>query len=78
MLNAGAEKISVNSPALEDPALIDELARRFGSQCVVVGIDSQTMADGFRVTSSPATPTRREHAPPHARVGARGAAAWRR
>lgn len=41
VLNAGAEKVSVNSPALTRPALIDELARRFGSQCVVVGIDSQ-------------------------------------
>jgi imidazole glycerol-phosphate synthase subunit HisF len=40
VLNAGAEKISVNSPALRDPALIDALAKRFGSQCVVVGIDS--------------------------------------
>jgi cyclase len=40
ILNAGAEKISVNSPALIDPDLIDALAARFGSQCVVVGIDS--------------------------------------
>lgn len=40
VLAAGAEKISVNSPALENPTLIDLLARRFGSQCVVVGIDS--------------------------------------
>jgi cyclase len=40
ILNAGAEKISVNSPALDHPSLIDELARSFGSQCVVVGIDS--------------------------------------
>ena len=40
VLNVGADKISINSPALERPALIDELARRFGSQCVVVGIDS--------------------------------------
>lgn len=40
ILNAGADKISINSPALERPELIDELARRFGSQCVVVGIDS--------------------------------------
>jgi cyclase len=45
-LNAGAEKISVNSPALENPALIDSLARRFGSQCVVVGIDSQDTPNG--------------------------------
>ncbi|MBS0366647.1 MAG: imidazole glycerol phosphate synthase subunit HisF [Proteobacteria bacterium] len=41
ILNAGAEKISVNSPALHNPDLIDSLAARFGSQCVVVGIDSQ-------------------------------------
>ena len=48
VLNAGADKISVNSPALADPALIDRLARRFGSQCVVVGIDSQTVGDDYR------------------------------
>jgi cyclase len=46
VLNAGAEKVSVNSPALADPPLIDALARRFGSQCVVAGIDSQTLPDG--------------------------------
>ena len=49
VLNSGAEKISVNSPALSDPVLIDALARRFGSQCVVVGIDSQTVGDDFEV-----------------------------
>ena len=36
----GADKVSVNSPALERPALIDELSRDFGSQCVVLGVDS--------------------------------------
>ncbi len=41
ILGCGAEKISVNSPALERPALINELSQRFGSQCVVVGIDSR-------------------------------------
>jgi cyclase len=40
VLHAGADKISVNSPALERPDLIDELAAAFGVQCVVVGIDS--------------------------------------
>ncbi len=40
-LSAGADKISVNSPALEDPTLIDALAKRFGTQCVVTGIDSR-------------------------------------
>jgi cyclase len=39
-LDAGADKVSVNSPALERPELIDELAGNFGSQCVVLGVDS--------------------------------------
>ncbi len=41
ILHGGADKISINSPALENPALIGELAGEFGSQCVVVGIDSR-------------------------------------
>jgi cyclase len=49
VLASGAEKISVNSPALEHPELIDALSRRFGAQCVVVGIDSQTTEQGYRV-----------------------------
>lgn len=49
VLASGAEKISINSPALSDPALIDALSRRFGAQCVVIGIDSQTVGDEFRV-----------------------------
>ena len=40
VLNAGADKISINSPALERPELITELAKAFGSQAVVVGVDS--------------------------------------
>ncbi len=47
VLNEGAEKVSVNSPALENPMLIDLLARRFGSQCVVVGIDTQRTGDTY-------------------------------
>ena len=58
VLNAGAEKVSVNSPALLRPALVDELAARFGSQCVVVGIDSQTTAEGFRVYKFTGDPER--------------------
>lgn len=46
VLYAGADKISVNSPALERPALIGELAEAFGVQCVVVGVDSLRDADG--------------------------------
>ena len=41
VLNKGADKISINSPALADPALVSALATRFGSQCVVIGIDSR-------------------------------------
>lgn len=58
VLAAGAEKISVNTPALLRPALIDELARRFGSQCVVVGIDSQTTVEGYRVQQFTGDPLR--------------------
>lgn len=48
-LSAGADKISVNSPALARPDLISELAAAFGRQCVVLGIDSLASADGWRV-----------------------------
>jgi len=58
VLNAGAEKVSINSPALTSPNLIDELAARFGSQCVVVGIDSQTVPDGYRVFQYTGDPSR--------------------
>ncbi len=49
ILNKGADKISINSPALANPALISELARRFGSQCVVVGIDSHEARGNYQV-----------------------------
>lgn len=40
VLQSGADKISINSPALENPELINNLVKEFGSQCVVIGIDS--------------------------------------
>jgi cyclase len=49
ILALGADKISINSPALENPDLIDELAQQFGSQCVVVGIDSRRLDGEYRV-----------------------------
>jgi cyclase len=58
VLSSGAEKVSVNSPALSDPALVDALAKRFGSQCVVVGIDSQTVGDDFEVYQFTGDPER--------------------
>jgi len=48
-LFAGADKISVNTPALEDPAIIDRLAAEFGSQCVVLGVDSRVIDGAWRV-----------------------------
>jgi cyclase len=58
VLSSGAEKVSVNSPALTDPALVDALAKRFGSQCVVVGVDSQTVGDDFEVYQFTGEPER--------------------
>lgn len=56
VLRRGADKISINSPALQRPQLINELAKRFGSQCVVIGVDSHEK-DGhyhvFRNTGDP-------------------------
>ena len=49
VLNKGADKISINSPALADPGLITELATRFGSQCVVIGVDSREEDDDWFV-----------------------------
>ena len=59
VLHAGADKISVNSPALQRPALVSELADAFGVQCVVVGIDSIREADGqWRVRSHTGDPAK--------------------
>jgi len=69
VLNAGAEKVSVNSPALENPALIGELSQRFGSQCVVVGIDSRRTATGCRAWLFSGDPRR-------ARDGGRAVPDW--
>lgn len=58
VLGEGAEKISVNSPALSNPELINQLSERFGAQCVVIGIDSQTVDGDFRVYQFTGDPTR--------------------
>jgi cyclase len=58
ILNAGAEKVSINSPALANPGLIDALSARFGAQCVVVGIDSQLTSQGYRAYQFTGDPNR--------------------
>ena len=49
LLNAGADKISINSSAVRNPGLVDELALEFGSQCVVVAIDTRYVDDEHMV-----------------------------
>jgi cyclase len=62
VLNFGADKISINSPALARPELITELAKRFGSQCVVVGIDSRAEDGAYRVYQNTGDPDKTSHA----------------
>ena len=46
MLNAGADKVSLNTAAVQNPDLIREAARKFGNQCIVVAIDAKREPDG--------------------------------
>ena len=49
MLRAGADKVSVNSAAVRNPALIEQAAHKFGSQCVVCAIDAKRRGDSWEV-----------------------------
>lgn len=49
ILNAGADKISMNTPAVERPEFITEAAKQFGSQCIVVAIDAKKVGDTYEV-----------------------------
>ena len=63
VLDAGADKVSVNSAAVARPGLIDELAERFGAQCVVLAIDAKARDDsaGWEVfVAGGRTPTGRD------------------
>jgi len=48
-LNAGADKVSMNTSAVENPELIEAGAKRFGSQCIVVAIDAKRKGDGWEI-----------------------------
>jgi cyclase len=48
-LLAGADKVSINSAAVKDPALLTESAKRFGNQCIVLAIDAKSGLDGWEV-----------------------------
>ncbi|MFA4891955.1 imidazole glycerol phosphate synthase subunit HisF [Brevundimonas sp.] len=56
-LDHGADKVSINSPALERPELIGEMAERLGGQCVVVGVDSKRAGDDWVVHQYTGDPT---------------------
>lgn len=60
LLENGADKISVNTSAVRNPSLVDELAKNFGSQCVVVAIDAKIIRNEWKVvTHGGRTPTSR-------------------
>ena len=52
MLNAGADKVSINTPAIQDPGFVNQAATRFGSQCIVVAIDAKKQPDGSYIVKS--------------------------
>src|SRR6202007_1613424 len=61
VLDAGADKVSVNSAALARPELIDELARVFGAQCVVLAIDAKRTGESWEAyVAGGRTPTGRD------------------
>jgi len=74
LVEAGADKVSINSAALQTPALITELARIYGSQAVIVAIDAKRAAASYEVRSRSGTTIERSDAVVWAREAAdRGA-----
>ena len=49
LLNAGADKVSINTAAVQDPGVVEDAAGRFGSQCIVVAIDAKRSGNGWEV-----------------------------
>ena len=61
LLNAGADKVSMNTAAVENPQLIKESSEKFGAQCIVVAIDAKKKDEGWEVyTHGGRTPTGRD------------------
>ncbi|MCZ7626252.1 MAG: imidazole glycerol phosphate synthase subunit HisF [Candidatus Methylomirabilis sp.] len=67
LLLAGADKVSLNTAAVQRPELLTEAAKRFGSQCTVLAIDAKRLDDGAACapTSVPQPPTPNPQPPPH-------------
>ena len=51
LLRSGADKVAINTAAVENPPLLDALAERFGSQCVVLSVDAKRVAGGWEVVT---------------------------
>jgi cyclase len=49
LLNAGADKVSINTAAVQDPGVVEDAAGRFGAQCIVVAIDAKRSGGGWEV-----------------------------
>lgn len=62
ILAAGADKISINTPALLNPNLISELSKQFGQQCVVIGIDSWEKDGKYQVCKFSGDPSKTQQA----------------
>jgi cyclase len=74
VIEAGADKVAVNSAALEDPGIIDRIGGRYGSQAVIVAIDARREGDAYRVFGRSGTSADRREAVAWAREAeARGA-----
>lgn len=58
LLDAGADKVSMNTAAVDNPDLIDEASRRFGAQCTVVAIDTKRIGENWRVLTKAGTEVR--------------------
>lgn len=52
LLEAGADKVSINTPAIQDPDFVNQASSRFGSQCIVVAIDAKRLEDGSYIVKS--------------------------
>jgi len=75
MLEAGADKVSINTAAVRNPQLITEAAKRFGSQCIVVAIDAKRV-DGYAGVRGANHPHTRTPAPPQPRNPATSHPRW--
>ncbi len=49
LLNAGADKVSINTAAVKDPSFVEKASKRFGSQCIVIAIDAKRKGSGWEV-----------------------------